>query len=170
MNVRRGFVFSKLFYLLAALAFIPLVLSWEYPWLRWVALAYNVLLLGAAITESRLCNLPSGVTISREFGGRFAMGADTEVKVHIQNASNRSLSLLVKDEYPPQMALSGEREARVNVDAQSTATLVYGVTPPRRGRFEFGQTALRFPSRFRLVWCQMNTVEPAVQLAPLSVE
>lgn len=167
VNVRRGFVFSRLFYILAALAFIPLILSWEYSWLRWVALAYNVLLLGAAIAESRLCKLPSGVTIAREFGGRFAMGADTEVKIHIQNASNQPLSLLVKDEYPPQMMLSGEREARVDVDAQSTATLIYGVTPPRRGRFEFGQTALRFRSRFRLVWCQLNTVEPvAVKVYP----
>jgi len=120
-----------------------------------------VLLLGAAIVESRVCKLPSGVKISREFGGRFAMGADTEVRLNIQNASNRSLALVVKDEYPPQMSLSGEREARMNVDAQTTATLIYGVKPARRGRFEFGQTALRFRSRFRLVWCQMNVAEPA---------
>jgi uncharacterized protein (DUF58 family) len=144
-----------------------LLLSWEYPWLRWLALAYNVLLLGAAIAESRLCKLPNGVKISREFGGRFAMGADTEVKLHIQNASNRSLSLIVKDEYPPQMVLSGMREGRIDVDAQSTATLIYEVKPPRRGRFEFGQTALRFRSRFKLVWCQMNMVEPvAVKVYP----
>ena len=167
VKVRRGFVFSKLFYFLLALAFIPLVLSWEYPWLRWLALTYNVALLGAAIVESRLCKLPTGVTISREFAGRFAMGADTEVKVHVQNASNRSLSLIVKDEYPPQMILSGMREGRMNVTANSTATLIYGVKPPRRGRFEFGQTALRFRSRLRLVWCQMNVVEPvAVKVYP----
>ena len=167
MKVRRGFVFSKLFYILVALAFIPLMLSWEFPWLRWVALAYNVLLLGVAIAESRFCTLPSGVTISREFGGRFAMGADTEVKLHIQNASNRSLALVVKDEYPPQMSLSGTREGRLDVDAQTTATLIYGVKPPRRGRFEFGQTALRFRSPLRLVWCQMNLVEPvAVKVYP----
>lgn len=167
MKVRRSFVFSKLFYVLVALAFIPLVFSWNYPWLRWVALAYNVLLLGTAIAESRFCKLPSGVTISREFGGRFAMGADTEVKLHIQNSSNRSLSLVVKDEYPPQMSLSGLREARIDVDAQSTATLIYGVKPPRRGRFEFGQTALRFRSPLRLVWCQMNVLEPvAVKVYP----
>ena len=167
MKLRFGFVFSKLFYLLLALAFIPLVFSWNYPWLRWLALAYNVLLLGAAVAESRFCKLPSGVTISREFGGRFAMGADTEVKLHIQNASNRSLSLVVKDEYPPQMTLSGMREGRMNIDAQSSATLIYGVKPPRRGRFEFGQTALRFRSPFRLVWCQLNVVEPvAVKVYP----
>ena len=138
-----------------------MLLSWERPWLRWAALAYNLLLLGAAIAEWRFSKLPSGLTISREFGGRFAMGAETEVKLHIQNSSNRSVSMFVKDEYPPQMTLSGTREGRVNIDAQSTATLVYGVKPPRRGRFEFGQAALRFRSRFRLVWCQVNVAEPA---------
>jgi uncharacterized protein (DUF58 family) len=167
VKIRRGFVFTKLFYVLVALAFIPLILSWDRPWLRWVALAYNVLLLGAAIADWRLCTLPKGLTISREFGGRFAMGAETEVKLHIQNASNQSLSMIVKDEYPPQMSLGGAREGRLDVDAQSTATLIYGVKPPRRGRFEFGQTALRFRSRFRLVWCQMNVVEPvAVKVYP----
>ena len=161
------FVFTKLFYILAALAFIPLSLSWGRPWLAWLAFAYDVLLIAAAIVDARISRLPAGFQISREFAGRFAMGAETEVRLHLQNASNRSVSLIVKDEYPPQMALSGMREARVNVEAQRTATLVYGVTPPRRGRFEFGKTALRFRSRFRLVWCQINVVEPvAVKVYP----
>ncbi|HEU4933279.1 MAG TPA: DUF58 domain-containing protein [Pyrinomonadaceae bacterium] len=155
-----SFVFTKFFYFLAALALIPLSLSWQQPWLRWVALGYDILLLGAAFAESRFCHLPKGLMISREFGSRFAMGAETEVRIHIQNASNRSVSLKVKDEYPPQMSLSGMREGRVDVNAQTSATLIYGVKPPRRGRFEFGQTALRFRSRFRLVWCQIKVVEP----------
>jgi uncharacterized protein (DUF58 family) len=154
------FVFTRLFYFLAALAFIPLVFAWEHPWLRWVALAYNILLLSAAFVESRFCQLPRGLTISREFSTRFAMGAETEVRLHVQNASKRSVSLMVKDEYPPQMTLNGMREGRMNVDAQSTATLIYTLKPPKRGRFEFGQTALRFRSKFRLIWCQTNVVEP----------
>ena len=154
------FVFTKLFYVLIALALIPLALSWDRPWLRWLALLYNLLLFAAAFVESRLCKLPKGLMISREFGSRFAMGAETEVRIHIQNASNRSVSLMVKDEYPPQMSLTGLREGRVNVDAQSTATLIYGVKPPKRGRFEFGQTALRFRSKFKLIWCQTKVVEP----------
>ena len=153
------FVFTKLFYFLVALAFVPLLFAWERPWLRWVALAYNILLLAAAVVESRFCGLPKGVTISREFGGRFAMGAETEVRIHIQNASRKSLLIIVKDEYPPQMILSGMREGRIRVDAQSTATLIYEVRPPRRGRFEFGQTALRFRSRLGLIWCQTNVSE-----------
>jgi uncharacterized protein (DUF58 family) len=154
------FVFTKLFYVLAALAFIPLSLSWGRPWLAWLAFAYDALLLAAAIVDAGISRLPPGFQISREFAGRFAMGAETEVRLQLQNGSNRSVSLIVKDEYPPQMTLSGMREARVHLDAQDTATLIYGVTPPRRGRFEFGQTALRFRSRFRLVWCQIKLVEP----------
>ena len=154
------FVFTKLFYFLVTLALIPLWFSWEWPWLRWVALAYNVLLLAAAIAESRFCQLPKELIVSREFGSRFAMGADTEVRIHIQNASNQPLSLIVKDEYPPQMSLNGVREGRFDVDAQSTNTLIYEVRPPRRGRFEFGQTALRFRSKYRLIWCQTKVVEP----------
>jgi uncharacterized protein (DUF58 family) len=155
------FVFTKFFYVLVGLGFIPIALSWERPWLRWVALAYNVLLLAAAVAESRFCKLPDSVTISREFGSRFAMGADTEVRIHIQNASPRSFTMIVKDEFPPQMVLSGMREVRIHVDAQSSATLVYSVRPPRRGRYEFGHTALRFRSRFRLIWCQLDVVGPA---------
>jgi uncharacterized protein (DUF58 family) len=154
------FVFTKRFYVLFALALIPLSLSWDRPWLRWLALLYNLLLFAAAFAESRFCELPKGLMISREFGSRFAMGAETEVRIHIQNSSNRPVSLMLKDEYPPQMSLSGMREARVDVDAQSTATLIYGVKPPKRGRFEFGQTALRFRSKFKLIWCQTKVVEP----------
>jgi len=145
---------------LFALALIPLSFSWERPLLRWVAFTYDVLLLGVAVAESRFCRQPKGVTIWREFGSRFAMGAETEVRIHIQNATNRSLTLVVKDEYPPEMILSGAREGWMTVDAQSTSTLIYAVRPPRRGRFEFGQTAVRFLSRFKLIWCQLNPGEP----------
>lgn len=155
------FVFTKLFYYLLALAFVPLAVSWERPWLAWVALAYNVALLTAAIVDSRLSHLPPGVRIYREFGSRFAMGAETEVRIQIQNASSRAILLRLKDEYPPQMILSGVREGQVYVDAQSSATLIYGVTPPRRGRFEFGYTVVRFRSRWRLVWCDTQASEPA---------
>jgi len=59
------------------------------------------------------------------------------------------------------MKLSGAREARVDVDAQMSAALVYELTPPKRGRFEFGSIAIRFLSRWRLVWCQTRVDAPA---------
>lgn len=154
------FVFTKLFYFLLALAFVPLALSWGRPWLAWVALSFDILLFIVAIVDARTSRLPPGLRIWREFGGRFAMGAETEVRIQIQNASKRAVGLILKDEYPPQMILNGTREGRLEVEAHSTATLIYSVTPPRRGRFEFGYTAVRFRSRFKLVWCDTRASEP----------
>ena len=161
------FVFTKLFYSLAAAALIPLSLSWQRPWLAWVALAYDVLLIIITIIDARTSELPKGFKVTRQFGSRFAMGAETEVSINIQNPSNHRVPLIVKDEYPPQMLLKGEREASLDVEPHSTVTLIYALTPPRRGRFEFGHTALRFRSRFGLLWRDTRGAEPiAVKVYP----
>ena len=150
------FIFSRLFYFLIALGFVPLALSWGRPSLRWTAFAYDGALLLTAVIDARLSRLPAGVRVSRTFSGRLAVGAETEVHIQVQNSSTHPVSLIIKDEYPPQMTLNGVREARLLVDAQTSATLLYGLTPPRRGRFEFGATAIRFISRLKLVWCEMK--------------
>jgi len=137
-------------------------MSWQRPWLIWLAFGYDLVVLVVAISDSRTSTLPKGVAITREFGGRFAVGAENEVRIQIQNASNRPIKVIVKDEFPPLMALNGVREGEMNVDAQSTVTLIYGLTPPRRGRFEFGHTALRFRSRLHLVWCDTKVTSPIV--------
>ena len=162
------FVFTKLFYLLAAAGLIVLSLSWGRPWLRWVALLYDVGLIALAMIDARLSQLPKGVRITREFSGRFAVGAENEVRINVQNAQPHAVSLEVKDEYPPQMKLSGLREAHLRVDGQTSAALVYGLTPPKRGRFEFGQIVVRFLSRFNLVWCETRVGEAvtAVKVYP----
>ena len=154
------FVFSKLFYLLIVLGVIPLSLSWGRPWLRWLVLAYDVILICLAIVDANRGRLPKGVQLTREFGSRFAVGAETEVHIKIRNDTARPLSLIIKDEYPPRMDLNGLREAKVRLEGQSSASLVYGLTPPKRGRFEFGQTVVRFPSPLRLAWSETNVGDP----------
>ncbi|HEY7783160.1 MAG TPA: hypothetical protein VIB00_00445, partial [Pyrinomonadaceae bacterium] len=125
------FVFTRFFYLLAILGFIPLAFSWGYPWLRWVTLFYDLALIAIAIFDGRRSRLPADIVIRREFDGRFAVGAETDVRVNIQNNRTRPITLIVKDEYPPQMKISGPREARVRVAAQTSAALVYGLTSPK---------------------------------------
>src|SRR3989442_1338616 len=111
------FVFSKLFYILLAVGFVPLSLSWGRPMLRWVALTCDLALIAIAIFDAWISKLPARVRIERHFGGRFAVGAETEVRIEIANHTAREISLIVKDEYPPQMKLSGAREARdLNAD------------------------------------------------------
>jgi uncharacterized protein (DUF58 family) len=161
------FIFTKLFYLLIALGLILLSLSWGRPWLRWLTLVYDVALITLAIIDARRSQLPQGVRITREFGGRFAVGAETEVRINVQNAQPHALSLVIKDEYPPQMKLSGLRDAHMRVEGQTSAALVYGLKPPKRGRFEFGQIAVRFLSRLNLVWCETRVGEAtAVKVYP----
>ncbi|HEX8846987.1 MAG TPA: DUF58 domain-containing protein [Pyrinomonadaceae bacterium] len=153
------FVFSKLFYLLLAAGFVPLSLSWQRPGLRWATLFYDAALVIAALLDSRLSRWPAGLKVEREFGSRFAVGADTEVRVKVLNRSSRTMRLILKDEYPPQMKLTESREGRMRVAANSTATLAYTLRPPKRGRFEFGQTAVRYLSRLGLVWNQARAGE-----------
>jgi len=148
------FVFTKLFYVLLAAGFIPLSLSWQRPVLRWATVIYDGALLLAALVDSRLSRLPPGLLVKREFSGRFAVGADTDVSVKVVNNSPRAVTLILKDEYPQEMKLTYPREGRLPVESHSSAALTYTLTPPRRGRFEFGQTALRYLSRLGLVWNQ----------------
>jgi uncharacterized protein (DUF58 family) len=148
------FVFTKLFYVLLAAGFVPLSLSWQRPGLRLITLAYNAALLVAAFIDSRLSRLPAGLVLERGFDGRFAVGAETEVRVKILNNSPRVMTLILKDEYPPEMKLINPREGRARIKAHTTATLVYTLMPPKRGRFEFGLTAVRYLSKLGLVWNQ----------------
>jgi uncharacterized protein (DUF58 family) len=161
------FVFSKLFYVLIALGLIPLSLSWNRPWIRWTVLAYDLCLLLLAVIDAKRADLPKDLHIKREFGGRFAVGAETEVHIKVQNSTPHSITLIIKDEYPPQMSLTGMREAKMRLDGQSSAALIYCLTPPKRGRFEFGHTVVRFLSPFRLAWREVKTTQPiAVKVYP----
>jgi uncharacterized protein (DUF58 family) len=162
------YVFTRLFYVLLAAGFVPLSLSWGRPILRWSTLAYDLMLFVAAFVDARLSRLPAGVTIKREFGGRFAVGASTEVRLRVLNNTPRTVTLKLKDEYPPEMRLNGLRDATLRVEAQTTATLIYELIPPRRGRFEFGQTVVRYLSRLSLVWVETRAAghEDAIKVYP----
>ncbi len=161
------FVFSKTFYVLLTLGFVPLALAWSRPELRWVTLSYDAALLLAAFVDAWLSRLPSGVQIEREFGGRFQIGAETEVRVRVTNHTQRAVRVQIKDEYPPEMLLLSPREARMKVTAGSEAVLIYEVQPPKRGRFEFGLVAVRHLSRLRLVWRETRVGErPGVKVYP----
>lgn len=155
------FTFSRRIYVLLVIGFVPLSLSWNLPELAYAVFAFDVLLFAAAIGDyfaSR--RLPDGFTLQREFERPFAIGDRTRVSLLIDNATPRTITLRLKDEYPAEMKLDESREAEFTVDAQGTAEFYYHVTPPSRGRYEFGRTAIRFLSRLGLVWCQTELGEP----------
>ena len=151
------FVFSRRFYVLFALGLLPLSLSWSLPILRYAVLLYDVALLALAVFDyfsSR--QLAENLTIAREFEKRFAIGDETKIRLHIENDSPRDFRLKIKDEFPPQMRLNEPRETEFEIEAQQFADFYYGLTPPRRGKYQFGKTVVRFLARLGLVWCQAD--------------
>jgi len=161
------FVYTRLFYALLAAGFVLLSLSWHWPTLRRMTLAYDLLLLAAAFVDKRLSRWPAGVKVERELSGRFHLGAETEVRVHVQNEERRPFVVRVKDEYPPELRLESPRETELRIEPHTSATLIYGLTPPRRGRYEFGRVAVRYRSRLGLVWVAAQAGEPeAIKVYP----
>jgi len=150
-------VFSRQFYGLLIIGLVPLSLSWSLPFVRTVVFAYDALLIIAAFADYFISRrLVEGLTIKREFDKKFAIGDSSVVRLMFENPTDRSFHLQVKDEYPPEMLLDDDREAEFTLRPHSDAQFSYSLTPPRRGRYEFGMTAVRFLSRFRLVWCQTS--------------
>ena len=149
------FIFSRRFFILLALGFVPLSLSWNLPALRYAVLIYDVALVALALFDyftSR--RLPAEFSVRREFEKRFAIGDASPIKLRIENASARDFRLKIKDEFPPEMILSGGREAEISVAAQTSADFIYQLTALNRGKYHFGVIAVRFLSRLGLVWCQ----------------
>lgn len=163
-----SFVFSRRFYILLALGLIPLSLSWNFPFLRAIVIAYDILLILLALMDWFISRkLPEEMNLTRSFEKRFAIGDANEVKLYLENKTPQNFTLILKDEYPPEMNLSGEREETFKLSAQTTAQMNYTVTPPKRGVYHFGQTAVRFVSKLGLVWCQSNLgTEQTVKVYP----
>jgi uncharacterized protein (DUF58 family) len=149
------FVFSRRFYFLLAAGFIPLALAWSLPGVTYAVLTFDLILIAAAVLDSVTSRQTTdGLTIRRQFDRRFAIGEAAKVSLHIENTTSRPVSLRIKDEYPAEMRLDETREAEFEIPASGTAEFYYHLTPGRRGRYEFGTTAVRCLSRLGLVWCQ----------------
>lgn len=154
------FVFSRRFLILFAAGLVPLSLSWNLPALRWVVAIYDAALIALAVVDYLISRKTAeNLSVTREFDGRFAIGDPTKVTLKVENHTPRKIRLKIKDEFPPKMRARESREAEFELDGQLSAEFFYHVTPPKRGRYEFGRTAVRFLSRLGLVWIQASLGE-----------
>lgn len=154
------FVFSRRFYILLALGLVPLSLAWNFPFLRYFVLGFDVLLIAAALIDYWISRkLPEDFSIKREFSKRFAIGDETIVNLRVENNSAQDFYIKLKDEFPPEMILNEEREAEFFAEAQTISDFYYGLTPPKRGKYVFEKTAVRYFSKLGLVWCQTDLNE-----------
>ena len=149
-------MFSTRFFVLLAVGFALLSLGWISRGSLYVTLLYDVALVLAAAADYLLSERPGAYRIEREMEERFAMGAENEVTIRIANRSRRKVTFIVKDEYPPQMELVTPREAQLTVPAGRSRAWRYSLLPTARGKYEFGNTVLRFRTRLGLLWRQLT--------------
>ena len=154
------FVFSRTFYILLALGLVPLSVSWQIPVLRTIVIVIDILLVAAAVADYLISRkLPDTLRSRREIDRRMLIGDPSEVRVVVENLSDRDFHVKLKDEYPSAMRIEESREAEVRLEAHESASYSYILTPSRRGKYEFGRTAIRFKSKLGLVWCQTEIGE-----------
>ena len=161
------FSLSKYFFIWLAVGFIPLSLSWQIPSLRYIAIAYDLILLILVILDWRISFLPENVIIKRDIKGRFAIDDETEISIRVENQTGRNYKLILKDEFPPELKIRGTRVGELKSEAQTISSLVYGLTPTKRGRYEFGRIIVRNLSRLKLGWVQKQlNVQTTIKVYP----
>jgi len=150
------FVFSTRFFLLLAAGLALLSAGWISRGALYVTVLYDVALMAAAAADYLLSEKENAFRVEREMEERFAMGAENEVTIKISNRAQRKVTFIVKDEYPPRMELTSPREAQLTITAGRSRTWRYTLLPIARGKYDFGNTVLRFRTGLGLLWRQIT--------------
>jgi len=149
------FVFTARFFVLLSCALALLSAGWIVPGARYLTLFYDFALILVVAIDLYSSERAGDFRVSREMEGRFAMGAENDVKIKLTNFSRRRVTFIVKDEYPARMELMSPREARLTVPPARTRSWSYSLLPTARGSYNFGKTVLRFRTRLGLAWRQI---------------
>lgn len=119
----------------------------------YVALAYLGLVVAMLFADRALSPQPADWKMARRNDARLSLGAENRVLVYVENFSRRTVHAIARDEFPPQF-----RADRVLLDSPAPSVksasvifkprvpleLVYHLTPPRRGDYQFGDLNLRW--------------------------
>ena len=144
------------FFLLLAAGLLLLSLGWLNRGALYLTIAYDVVLIATAVADYLLSERAGSFRVGREVEERLAMGAENEITIRITNRARRKISFIVKDEYPPAMELVSPREAQLTIPAGRSRSWRYAVLPTARGKYDFGDTVVRFRTRFGLLWRQIT--------------
>jgi uncharacterized protein (DUF58 family) len=150
------FVFTSRFFVLLSFGFVLLSLGWADRDALYLAVLFDAAVIGMAAFDYFISERPASFAVEREMEDRFSMGAANDVTIRVTNLSRRKITLIVKDEHPPEMQLLDAREARLTIPARRSRTWSYHLLPTARGSYLFGDTPLRFRTRLGLLWRQIN--------------
>ncbi|MGE0104358.1 MAG: DUF58 domain-containing protein [Blastocatellales bacterium] len=163
-------LFTRRFFILFALGFLPLILFWQTfylnPLLKWVVPAWDLCLILAAFVDYRLMEKPDAIEGRRFMPRRFMIGEENEVRIFLTFRTSRRIKPVIKDEYPPEVELRGERllkpETIRKTGREHSFTCGYRLYASSRGGYRFGDLIVRWPSRLGLAIRQIRI--PAAEL------
>jgi uncharacterized protein (DUF58 family) len=148
-------IFTRRFLILFASGALPLIFWWRLPGVRWAWVAYDLILLLVAYVDYRRTADISKIEIERHMPRRFMIGEENEVRVTISHRLPYRFTLMIKDEYPPDLELRGERlllaTPRRSGGADRQATAGYKLYAASRGDYAFGDIIVRRLSPWKLV-------------------
>ncbi|MEK7829613.1 MAG: DUF58 domain-containing protein [Acidobacteriota bacterium] len=156
-------IFTRRFFILFAIGVLPLVAMWTtfaaQPNLKWWLLGYDLLLLALAFVDYRLTEKDSRIEVRRVMPRRFMIGEENEVQLHVTvklaGRRSRAPAFTIKDEYPHELELRGQRllvaKTRRSRNGEAEAMAGYKLYAASRGDFAFGDAVLRWRSRLGLV-------------------
>lgn len=172
-------IFTRRFFILFALGVLPLIAVWttfaSQTNLKWGLIGYDVLLLALAFVDYKLTEKESQLKVRRVMPRRFMIGEENEVQLHIMvkiaRRRSRAPVFKIKDEYPPELELRGERllaaKTRRSRSGEAEAIIGYKLYAASRGDYSFGNVSLRWRSPLGLVFKQISlTAEESVKVYP----
>lgn len=140
LTLRALLLLSATSLLLAAAQWWPLALMAAGAWL--------ILLLALLIADWQLSPQPRQWSMTRSHDSRLSLAAPNRVTIEVLlRQGRRPVRLWVRDTPPPNFAVAAsERVLRGVATPTQPVQLVYQVTPPRRGDYQFGDLYLRWES------------------------
>lgn len=144
---------ARLWALLCLLA-LPTMAAGFLPVLWPFVLAVDAVLLGFAAADFLVAR-QTPLRVVRSLPGRLSVGVANKVELTVIFTGRRPVRLLLRDDVPDAFGFEPAQLA-LTLAPRSRALLAYKVTPHQRGRFSFGDLAVRVLGPFGLVWHQRS--------------
>jgi uncharacterized protein (DUF58 family) len=123
--------------------------------LRWLAAALLVAVVVAIVVDARRAPSAERLRVTRELDDPLSVGRANPVHLRVDVAGGGRHRALVRDEHPPEM-----RASTAVTGLWIPGEVDYTLTPPVRGRRDFGRTAVRVEGPWGLGWRQFSLGEP----------
>ena len=132
---------------------IPMVLANSYQTALAIAGAWLLLAVVLAFIDSRFVPPASKLVWSREYQPRLSLGVANPLTLKLQNRSDRSATIRVRDALPPQL-IHRDEPMEGACGAHSEWFFELSIVPVHRGDYDLGPLTARYLGPMGLVWLQ----------------